>query len=492
MQRLMCRAVNFRDDQSGAITAFVAVVFLLMFVAVGMAVDFMRHETYRSELQSAVDRGVLAAASMNQLKDPKQTVHDYIQSANFVADRYLLAFDEEKTIGSRKITATATYTLPTYFLKVIGINSMEVSATGIAYEGVNNIEVSLALDISGSMARERTVVGTKTLELMNAYPFQGKLGWGGVSTDVSRLDLLRVAAANFVDMILNNTNRTTTTINLVPFAGQVNLGATIFDEMVDVRRHNFSQCVDFTQEDFDKIALPGKKSRKHVPHFQWFTFEGDDGHEAEWGWCPSNTQSIEYMSNNATKLKNRIADLTAHDGTGTQNGMKWALGLLDPNSNALIKKLVAADVVEDKFADRPKALETRDTMKVIILMSDGNTTKQKRPKESSLPPGFLKKGENDEDYKWSRQLLQHSSREATELFTETEGRDDLKALCQKAEDKDVIVFTIGFDIADGSSAQTDLKECASDEAFFFDVNGDKLNNAFTAIASTIIRLRLVQ
>ena len=75
---------RFVDDTSGAITAFTAVVFILMVVSVGMAIDFMRHEAFRAELQNALDRGSLAAASLTQKMPAKETVRSYIRSTNFV------------------------------------------------------------------------------------------------------------------------------------------------------------------------------------------------------------------------------------------------------------------------------------------------------------------------------------------------------------------------------------------------------------------------
>ena len=490
---LITRTIKFRSDESGAITAFVAVVFLLMFVAVGMAVDFMRHETYRTELQGAVDRGVLAAASLSQTTDAEQTVRAYIQAANFVDKDYSLFFDEKRTLGSNKITATAHYELPTFFLKVIGINSMEVVAHGVAYEGVSNIEISLALDISGSMARERTAVSENSLTLVSAYQFGDDLSWGGVSTNISRMDLMRVSASQFIDMLLDGTNKTTTSINLIPFAGQVNPGEWAYKRYTNTKRHDFSKCIDFVSSDFDTSALPPRKTRKQTPHFQYFLYEADSGHQAEWGWCPSDKQSIEYLSNDATKLKNRIAKFRAHDGTGTQNAMKWALGLLDPGSNGFVKTLVKKDVVSEEFGDRPTAFNTDDTMKVIILMSDGGTTEQYQPNEDTLPTGHMtQNSEIGRSYRWSSDLLQYWPSDYSEYVTRIDARNELLALCDIAEAKNVIVFTIGFDINVDSYAYDDLKACASEDPFFFDVNGTKLSDAFSSIASTITRLRLVQ
>jgi len=78
--RLVQRCRDFCDDVYGGMTALTVTVFLVMLVSVGMAVDFMRHETYRAELQDAVDRCVLAAAAFSQRIDAQTTCEGYLKS----------------------------------------------------------------------------------------------------------------------------------------------------------------------------------------------------------------------------------------------------------------------------------------------------------------------------------------------------------------------------------------------------------------------------
>ena len=76
------RLDRFWRDVHGGLTAFTAVTFLLMFGAAGMGVDFIRQETLRSELQGALDRGVLAAAALTQTGEGKIVVAEYLRSAS--------------------------------------------------------------------------------------------------------------------------------------------------------------------------------------------------------------------------------------------------------------------------------------------------------------------------------------------------------------------------------------------------------------------------
>lgn len=435
-------------------------IFAFMLLAFGMGVDFMRHETLRAELQNAVDRGLLAAAATTQTLDKEATVRAYMKSTNFVKDGYELEVVPTTTPeGLTQINATASYDVDTYFLKLVGIDSLKINAKGAALEGVSNVEVSLALDISGSMSREYT----------------------GGSATTKRLDLLKTTAKTFVDTILANGNDDIS-ISLIPYSGQVNLGSTVFNAMSQNVNHSYSRCIDFTTSDFTTALLPTSR-RNQTPHFQYFRFEGYYGNDAEWGWCPSNTQEIEYFSKDAQTLKDKIELFKGHDGTGTNIAMKWALGLLDPGANSLLPALRAAGKSDDAFLDRPVAFNTPGTMKVIVLMTDGNTRYQRRPYS------WAYNSNSERTYYASHYLRSNYSYYATQ---ETTARTQLSQLCTLAKNNNVIVFTIAFDVSAGSNAYSDLSGCATSAGHFYDVDGLQLATAFSGVASTIQKLKLVQ
>ncbi len=492
------RMREFIRNEQGAISAFAVVCFLTMFIGAGMGIDFMRQEAHRAELQDAVDRGVLAAATFTKDTDAKATVRAYLRSTNYASGDVQLIVDDNPGLSSNSVKATASYDLSTFFLRIVGISSLPVQAYGQAIQGVSNIEISLALDISGSMARERTVMTPATTASMNAYPYPSELTWGGNAADVSRLDLLRVAASEFVDEVLSEENTATTSISLIPFAGNVNLGTTVFDSLNKNRKHSYSNCIDFAGNTFNDTNFPSNNSARQTEHFQWFAFEADYGHDAAWGWCPSDTQAVTYLANDATTLKKRISEFTAHDGTGTQNAMKVALSLLDSRSNDLVQTLVNAGEVSSDFSHRPSPFGNGETMKVIVLMSDGGTTNQIRVRHSHYKK---ENGDgtiyNTERPYWATNSLgvheqwiagRSASKEET---TRDVARQRLIDLCNMARAENVVVFTIGFDLNPESYAYSDLQSCASNEQQFFAATGSGLADAFASIATTITKLRLV-
>ncbi|MEI6098970.1 MAG: Tad domain-containing protein, partial [Alphaproteobacteria bacterium] len=78
---LGARLRGFCRDQDGALIIFGLMLFILMLMIGGLAVDLMRHENTRTRLQNTLDRSVLAAASLNQTRPPADVVRDYMLKA---------------------------------------------------------------------------------------------------------------------------------------------------------------------------------------------------------------------------------------------------------------------------------------------------------------------------------------------------------------------------------------------------------------------------
>lgn len=211
------RGMAFRQDESGAMAILTLFIFLFMLVMAGIGVDTMRHEMERAKLQSTLDGAVLAAASLQVDRDPQVVVQDYFDKSGYgSALNAMDASDYSVMINSRAVRASAAMDIETYLMKLSGVNTLGVSASSGAMEAVENVEVSLVLDISGSMR------------------------YGG------RIDNLRPAAKDFVSTLLTGEAAQTTSINLIPYAGQTNPGPEMFAMLGGVRQG--ATGVDFFPE----------------------------------------------------------------------------------------------------------------------------------------------------------------------------------------------------------------------------------------------------
>ncbi len=460
----MTSARRFLHDESGALTPLMLVLMVGIVLTTGFALDLLRQESENADLQDALDRGVLAATSLTQTVDAQQVVGDYLKTRMVTATPVQWGVAVQGGLNYRRIDASATYDMNTIFMRLAGLGDLPVTVNTAAEQGVPNVEISLVLDISGSMAREYS---------------------GGTSQ--KRLDVLKTAATNFIDTVLTPDSTSRTKISLIPFSGQVNAGP-LFDHFASSRVHNYSSCIEFFDSDMDSTVLPGFGTRPQTPHFQWFRFEGYYGNQAEWGWCPSDKQGMIPYSNDAAALKARINGFVGHDGTGTQNGLKWGLGLLNPAAKPVMDALIADGVVDPQFAGGPGAYGDKNVLKVVVLMTDGNIRYQQRPKAQYYDSA------SERSY-WASHYL--SSSYATLRYSSQRTADEnfrtqqFLQLCNEAKAEGVVVFTIGFDVAATSDAFNEMLSCASSPGHFYHVEGLDLISAFDQIAATITKLRLV-
>ncbi len=505
----------FTREEDGVLTIFTMFLLLMMLMVAGIGVDLMQNEMRRTALQNTMDRAVLAAADLDQTRPPQDVVEDYFDKTNL--REYLTMVDPDLTLNRRNVSASAYMESPTQFMRLLGVNSLPVPASSAAVEEVPNVEISLVLDVSGSMRFSE------------------------------RMDNLRPAARNFVDIVLLGGAVNTTSINLIPYAGQTNPGPFMFSRLNGMRypalaldeddggilemfnntmlaasetagtgsvpggRYvypNVSSCMEITNDDFLNVGLPDNSSYEQTAHFMnWaiatevvrdefgdiVKFDENDEPTTDgtgksrsvmnWGWCPHDKNSIIYASNNASVLNDRISNMRMYDGTGTHYAMKWAVALLDPDTQPHFEEMAkpANNMVPEIFEDRPLPYNQTDTIKYIVLMTDGQITEQVRPKAAKMhldnPTRELTKRTDD------RTQITNSGTNVT----------NFKRLCDlaKASSRNIVIYTIAFEAP--GTPEEQMKYCASSDSHFFRASGKaQINAAFSTIARQINELRLTQ
>lgn len=444
---------DFIGDRSGNVAIICAFAFLPMLVLAGGATDIARHEAYRVQLQHAVDRAVLASASLTQSRAVEVTVGEYLKTLSFIDDVEVES-NADTTLNSREVTVSASYPMQTAFLPLIGINTLMVRASASALERRSNVELSLMLDISGSM------VGSKYTSLKSA-------------------------ATSFVRAMLTNETKSYTSMSIIPYAGQVNVGATMFDTVLKgTRSHANSSCLNLNINDYAS-GWRNFTGRSQVPAFTRWNGTADKAtldSKMDAGWCPREDTAISYLSNDANVLAARIAAYRMSDGTGSAIAMNYGLMLLDPSAQPMVAKAVTAGIVPAAFSQRPAAFTDADTLKVLVLMTDGAITEQYTAKDPSLP---VRTSNNWKDY---RDPINNT------IETSTVTKNYLTKVCASAKSNGVVVFTIGFQLRDNVAAEltmkNELRACASTASHYFDVTGLDIAGAFQSIATAIQKVRL--
>ena len=90
------------------------------------------------------------AASLDQKLVPQNVVEDCVEKAG-LGDK-ITAINVTDTTNSRGVQIFARADADPFFMHMIGIDELQVPARARAEQKITNLELSLVLDVSGSMA----------------------------------------------------------------------------------------------------------------------------------------------------------------------------------------------------------------------------------------------------------------------------------------------------------------------------------------------------
>ena len=122
------------DDERGALTPLMLVLFIGIILTTGIGLDLIRHDAERSDLQDALYRGVLAAASLNQVVDAEVTVREFLDNRALTDGDLTVSVTSDTALNFRRIDATAEYQMDTIFLRMAGLGSLNVAARAAAVQ----------------------------------------------------------------------------------------------------------------------------------------------------------------------------------------------------------------------------------------------------------------------------------------------------------------------------------------------------------------------
>lgn len=507
-------------------TIFGVIIFVIILTVGGIAVDVMRYEYKRVSLQNTADRAVLAAGSMSQPNAAENVVRDYFRSEGL--EDYLVAVNVDRGLNFRNVSVQSADTFPTMFMRLVGIDELSINLVSASEERYNNVEVSLVLDISGSM------------------------------NDNGRIQDLRRAGVEFIDTLFGNAEPGRVSVSIIPYAGQVNPGSALARQMSISPRLTQSHCVDFTENQFRTTELSPHTPLTGTGHFD----PSLDGMAAQMFTCPVHAgvySQISAFSSDPVELRRQITNLTGYGGTSIDVGVKWGAALLDPSMRPAISGMIAAGDVTDSFEGRPLDYDDPSALKILVVMTDGVNDREARmipTHKTGESPVYVDTIDNNvsiylpsrpgnrkyyvpfirswQDHPWGAIDAQNldSARRLTWdqvwarhsvywvalnlygiplrnqwyseydiannqynnwwiKFTERAEKDQrLATICEAVRARDIPIFTIAFDAPPNGVAA--MRDCATSDSHFFDVEGADLVGTFRAIAGTISRLRLTQ
>jgi Flp pilus assembly protein TadG len=204
-QQLRQSLFDFCSAQSGNVALTFGIAIIPIMCGVGAAVDYSRANDVKVKLQSAVDSTALMLS--------KEAATDTSSQLQSNASKYFLAMFNPSGVQNVSLTATYSSTggtnivvngsalVPTTFMQIFGVNTMEVGSSSTVRWGSTRLRVAMVLDNTGSMQQSGKMNALKTA----ANNF---------------LSQMKSAAANNGDVY----------VSIIPFSTSVNVGASNYTQ----------------------------------------------------------------------------------------------------------------------------------------------------------------------------------------------------------------------------------------------------------------------
>ena len=441
-----------RDDRGSVVIMFGLTIFII-FSIVGSAVDYGRAMLARARLQAAVDSSVLAAARVWQLENDMQLAEEKAL-AHFDSNKphepsRVVSFTPDMVAST--FTMIGETTVRTPFLSFVQIPQIAVAARGQALiagggNAGTNLEVSLMLDVTGSMAG-------------------------------SKIEDLKSAAKDLIDIVVwADQAEFTSRVGLAPFSTAINAGS-----LGSSVAYNPSASLTFKQKS-------GGNSTRHRTNTYClsertgtaaFTDAAPTGNDriprayqtsSSTACIPS--APIVPMTSNKDALKTVIDGFKADGMTAGHLGTAWAWYLLSPNWASVFPagSKPAAYSMLAQVGEKGQPL----LKKVAVLMTDGEYNQQYC---NSTTPNTAGATIPDSDTGNSGANCKSPNGTST---------NQARAMCTAMKAAGITVYTVGFAIGSSGSAFTTMQGCASEPHMFYNAStGDELRNAFRHIATSI-------
>ncbi len=438
-------------------------------VAISMAVlapmalgifDVFTMTEQRGKLQDALDAAALYAARSPVFDTPSvDAVGDKALNANLQMIHGASLQSSNFVLTGNKIVADASVQLPAY--APMEFTHQPVQVHSEVTRAGNNLEVSLVLDNTGSMA------GTPMTQLQSA-------------------------ANQLIDLVVSDTQTPYyTKMAVVPYSNAVNVGATYATAVrgtattaqspIQAACTNAAGC---SKEKFDDASATNHQSTLNV---STCVSERSGVHATDdvaptsafpntyvgWVYPASNNAcigaTIQPLTSNKTTLHNIINGLTTGGSTAGHIGVEWGWYMISPNWGGLWPN-----------GSQPAPYRQDHLIKAVILMTDGAFNTAYCKGVVSDPSSGTGSGN----------AVDHAKCASPngDSFTQAQ------ALCNqmKSSSYNVVIYTVGF-LHGGTDPQAAaiMQNCATDaQHYYLPTNGTSLQVAFQSIAADLNRLRI--
>lgn len=345
-----------RED--GGIAVLALFVFVAMLLVAGLAVDMMRAEHERVRMQGAADRAVLAATMLRGTGEhsPGSLVQGYLRAEGLqghVEERVAIV---DSDLG-RVVTATPAASMPSVFMRLLGVDRIGIAATAQAAESIARVDfdVVMVLDVSGSM------------------------DWDG------RIDQMRNAATEFAAALLDGAEPGQVSISIVPYSTEVRLPPALLGALSDLAPASNPQAWDIDELGWPVYDAAGQLTFHSDPScLDLRDWGGVAGWVARLQSAPLMRRFCDERSNTAWHtpesrvLMTDLADIRAYMqsmgavwGTHIDIGVMAGALLFDPAMRPAMNAFVPAALAGTTLEDRPFDWDRPHVVRAMVVMTDG-------------------------------------------------------------------------------------------------------------------------
>lgn len=403
-------------------------------------IDITRATGVRMEAQGALDATTLQLAISTTADTPKldELGASTLQGNQANVGATLVSTDFGNTDNGLTVRGTATFSLTPLVYGIFAKDQLKVTVTSEVKRSAKNVEVSLVLDTTASMAGQR-------------------------------ISDLKAAAKELVDIVV--TDRQTPTyskVALVPYSMAVNVGS--YAEAARGSIHNGTctspGCANyrFVNPYGDAVTFGISTCVSERTGAERFTDAAPS--TASFGYnypSPANpclTNTIKPLSDDKASLNSAIDALSASGSTGGHIGVGWGWYLVSPNFSYLFPK-----------ANQPGPYDIEKTKKIVVLMTDGEYN-------SAYCNGVI-----------ARDSLTGSGSAAHHINCNAPNGGayaQAQALCTNMKAAGVTVYTVGLELVNTQAARDLVANCAtSAKHVYYPNSGTALKEAFRDIGRDI-------
>jgi Flp pilus assembly protein TadG len=338
VQRLIQAAYRFGSASQANVAITFAVVLIPLLGCVGAAVDYSRANYVKTAMQAAADATALTAAkswaangvSATQLE---QSVSTWFNGEFNGKDVNNVQVTSATSSSPNSVTVTATGSVTTDFLGILGIKQLDVSVSSTAAWGMK-LQLALVLDNTGSMAEYNKMPALKTASHQLLQQLQN------AATHPGDIEVAIIPFTTDVNVGHSNVNGTSLKWSYTALNGSFGSTTT---STVTVSNSGWSGCVADRDQNYDvQNTAPNASDVTTL-------YPADN----PWLGCPPE---IMPLGHSWTPMNNLIDQMQPLGETNLTIGLVWGWQALTPGSPL------------NAPASSP------NTAKVIIFMTDGFNT----------------------------------------------------------------------------------------------------------------------